>query len=116
MLDTTIVEIPEDKKYEDDGDVWVAKEAERMGFPIAGFARDIYEDAVILVPGLFKFDWTPEKVKIGRVLSVTHHEFEDHPTDFILMLEDGTQVPKTLGTSYPIHFALPEDSEEFCRG
>ena len=114
MKISTDLEEPTDEKYEVDHDVWVAQEARKHGFPIAGTVQDIYEDAVILIPALFKFDWGPKKVKIGRVIHI-ERELGYQVMSFVIQLEDGTQVPCTYGNGYDCFFALPEDTEDFAR-
>lgn len=113
MKISTDVQEPTDDLHDDSHDVWVAREARRMGFPIAGTVRDIYEDAVILIGPIFKFDWKPNKVKIGRVIHI-EQELGYQVTSFVLQIEDGTQVPCTYGYGYECFFALPEDSEGFA--
>jgi len=109
----TEVKQPKDDLFGVDDDLWVARQAREMGFPIAGTVEDIYEDAVVLIPSIFKYDWGPKKVKIGRVIHISrgHHEVKS----FILQTEDGTQVPCHYGVTYDCFFALPEDSEDFAR-
>jgi len=106
---TEITEPSEDEKYDVDHDIWIGREATRMGFPIAGSIGDIYEDAVILIPGIFVFDWKPGKVKIGRVLKydVSHGEI----AHVVIQIADGTQVVHTVNVVHACYFALPEDTE-----
>lgn len=95
--------------YEVDHKTWIAQKCTEMGFPVAGFAEDIYEDAVIIIPPLFRFDWGKRNPVIGRVLDVRRDY--DRVINIVLQIEDGTQVAMTYGNTYPCYFALPEDSE-----
>ena len=113
-INTTIIEETEDL-YEVNGDRWVSQKAEEHGFPVAGFVGDIYEDAVLLIGPMFKFDWKPAKILIGRVIHVSNTEKESPLVKFVLLTEGGTQIPCTYSNSYPCYFALPEDSETFRR-
>lgn len=113
MINTEIKE-PEGDLHDVDHDLWVANEARRMGFPVAGTMADLYEDAVILIPGLFKFDWGRNKVKIGRVIHISSGRGYD-VVSFVIQTEDGTQVPCHYGRTYDCFFALPEDSEGFAQ-
>lgn len=71
--------------------------------------EDIYLDAVILIGPIFRFEWKQSKIKMGRVIHIS-------PSDgFVLLLEDGTQVPCTYGYGYTCFFALPENTEEVFR-
>lgn len=81
-------------------------------FPIAGFAKDIYEDAVIFLPARPVLISIGEVDLIGRVIHVSRLA----PTvDFVILLEDGTQqsVRRDLGAT--CRFALPENTEDKFR-
>lgn len=115
-MDTQIIDHTEDDdKFQIDHDVWIAKEVTKMGFPVAGRIKDIYEDAVICIPPLFKFDWNEKRVKVGRVLEVLGDTRSDFPLDFVIQIEDGTQVRCMYGGTYPCYFALPENTEDLFR-
>lgn len=93
-------------------DLWMATEARKMGFPVAGTIGEIYEDAVILMRPMFVGDWTEAGVNMGRVLHISE---SDGVVDFVLETKDGVQVPLAYGRTWKCHFALPEDSEEAFR-
>jgi len=112
MLTLEIQDKTETWQDDPDSDNWMAEEAARMGFPVAGFMKEIYEDAVILIPPLFRFDWSPGKVAIGRVI---HIQERGQVWTFVLCDKNGIQSTRMFGKAYPVHFALPEDSENFPR-
>ena len=93
-------------------DVWIAKKAASLGFPVAGTVKDIYEDAVIFIAPMWAWEWKPDRIKIGRVL---HIEEDGRIRWFSILTEDGTQVPCAYGEFYNCFFALPEDTEDFAR-
>lgn len=99
-----------DELYHINHEEWIAREAAKLGFPIAGFIEDIYEDAVILFGPTFRFDWTAKKVKMGRVIHISKTEYFEGPVNFVLIMEDGTQVPYMYGRSHDCFFALPENT------
>lgn len=107
--------VEHEELYDVNHDVWVGREATRMGFPIAGCIADIYEDAVILIPTIFRFDWSPERVTIGRVLDVTIPNNRHNVYTFVVQIEDGTQITCTYGASFKCFFALPENTEDLFR-
>lgn len=113
MKISTDVQEPTDDLYDVDDDMWIAKKVAELGFPIAGTVQDLYEDAVICIPPMFKFDWKPNRVKIGRVIHI-ERDLGYQVMSFVLLMEDGTQVPCSYGISYDCFFALPEDSEGFA--
>lgn len=96
--------------------VWIAREAKRMGFPVAGQVKDLYEDAVVLIPPFFKTDWTPKKVVIGRVLTILGDRRSAFPLGFVVLTNEGVQVTLTYGVGYPVYFALPENTREVLSG
>jgi hypothetical protein len=121
IIDQTEDTVPTDELYHIDHDRWIAEQATAMGFPIAGFVGDIYEDAVVMIPPNFRFDWTKGKVKAGRVIRIHRPDHDLDEDDkfysvihFVLLTDDGIQIPCSYGHSYNCFFALPEDSENFA--
>jgi len=123
---TEFRDIPEDEAFNAHNDQDIARECTRMGFPVAGFLHEIYEDAVIIIPGTFMFDWKKKKPHLGRVLSVkkktTHHydydedeSFSNGLVEFVLLTAEGLQVSLSWGEGHTVYFALPEDSETAIR-
>ena len=109
IIDQATLGIPDDQLYKIDHDYWIAQEAFRLGFAIGGFVCDIYENAVILLPPIFRYDWSQKRVKVGRVITVNPITHLDYPIlSFVLLYEDGTQVPMTLGIDNVCFFALPD--------
>jgi len=113
--DQTVENIKSEDLYDVDHGTWVAKEARKLGFPISGFVKDIYEDAVILIGPMFRFDWMKNKIKMGRVIHISQSGPEHSVWCFVLQLEDGTQVPCAYGYTYECYFALPESTENVFR-
>ncbi len=99
--------------YDINHEQWVGREAALLGYPIAGTIGDLYEDAVILIPGLFQFDWKKGKVMLGRVLHIRRNGHEVRT--FVIMDKDGVQFTCSYGNTYPCYFALPEYSENVFR-
>lgn len=111
IVDQTEENTDKEDLYHGDHDLWIATKVAEMGFSIAGFIEEIYEDAVILLPPIFRFDWKKENVLYGRILSIQWNEFT---ISFVLLTENGVQVPKTYGPGHNIFFALPENTRDFC--
>jgi len=114
IIDQQTLDLDPNDLYHIDHQLWIAQEAAKLGFPIAGFVGEIYQDAVVLIPPTFRFDWKPGRVLTGRVLAM-HHEERNATTNFILITENGTQVPKVYGRGHACFFALPEDTENKFR-
>lgn len=85
-----------------------AREADQLGFPIAGFMTDLYEDAVVFIPSPSQNEG-PIK---GRIL----HEFKAFGNvSFVILLEDGTQVSLNKSENWHCYFALPENTKNRFR-
>lgn len=92
-------------------DTIVAEYCDALGYTVAGFAEDIYEDAYICIPPLITAEFHAKGVTCGRVLSCDrggdHHD--RNIIYFVLELEQTkVQVPIAYGKGYPIFFMLPE--------
>ena len=95
----------------------LAQIAARMGFPIAGFVKDIYEDAVICIFSSLE----QESDVIGRVLHSNtgiravgtngRSIYDDVIMSFVVLTKDGIQVPHAYGNYHPCYFALPENTK-----
>lgn len=116
IIEQTDETVSTQELYDGDHDVWIAQEAARLGFPVAGFVHDIYEDAVILIGPIFRFDWLKNKIKMGRVIHISQSGPDHSVWNFVLLMENGTQVPCSYGNTYDCYFALPENTEEVFRG
>lgn len=114
IIDQTKENVPNEELYHLNHSTWIAQEATRLGFPVAGFMHEVYPDAVILIPPMFRFDWKKKRVVVGRVLEIWQDQ-EGGPTRLILINEDGIQSTHMYGESYPVHFALPETTEDKFR-
>lgn len=114
-INTTITSVEDDWTDNPSHEEWVARKAAEQGFPVVGFLSEIYVDAVILWGAMFKSDWKPGKVKLGRVIEIIDQGSVDSIVSFVLLTEDGTQVPYAHGGGWACFFALPEDSENSFR-
>lgn len=99
-------------------DVEVAEFCSQLGYDVAGFAEEIYADAYICIPPLFRYQTETCGVITGRVLSVNtkniSYDEDNLPTDhyvvhFVLEQEQTKiQIPCAYGKGYPVFFMLPE--------
>lgn len=95
---------------EEDPTVFTAKRANRLGFPVAGWVRDLYEDAVVLVaPSTNDLHIEDNELIMGRVLTVLRGP--NNVYHFVLLNSDGIQVTYKYGPTWICYFALPEDTE-----
>jgi hypothetical protein len=115
IQDQTEETVEKEDLYEIDHEIWLAREVNNLGFPVAGFIHEIYLDAVVLIAPLFRFDWGKRNVKVGRVISLDATTHRDDVCHFVLLLEDGTQVPCSYGGTYPCYFALPENTQDLFK-
>lgn len=99
-------------------DTAVVNYVHNLGYTVAGFVEEIYEDAHVFIGPMFGFDLDkPEKHFYGRVLSVNSKYYsEDEPdhyvVHFVLELPDGKQAPLAYGKGFPVFFMLPEKVAE----
>jgi hypothetical protein len=90
----------------------VAEYCNTIGYEVAGFAEEIYEDAhVCIVPNGFyaPFDFT--KLIRGRVLNFTRSTNQHDPNTIYLVLEleeSGVQTTLDFYGKTPVFFMLPE--------
>lgn len=96
-------------------DIKIVEVCSELGFTVAGFVEDIYEDAVICIPPMFEFDLEKCPPICGRVLHIMR-EYPSIDGHFIVRLvleQDGTglQIPLTYGKDYHVFFKLPEMAE-----
>jgi hypothetical protein len=95
-------------------DIEVINYVHNLGYTVAGFAEEIYEDAHIFIGPMFGFDLEkPEKHLYGRVLSVnskyqSYDESDHYVVHFVLELPNGKQAPLAYGKGFPVFFMLPE--------
>lgn len=85
-----------------------------LGFPIAGHIRDLYLDAVICIPPMFKWQYAERELVMGRVLHINDPGL-GVPVEFVLIDADGIQSSRIFGHSYHCFFALPENTEDKFR-
>jgi hypothetical protein len=87
----------------------LAQLAHDAGFPIAGFWREVYEGAEILVPAYY---FTDETHVIGRVLKVERHVVRHNGyerTVAVVESMDGLQRHVARDPLYGVFFALPQE-------